>query len=201
MTVYLNGLMLGLSLIMALGPQNIFIIRQGTLRQHAVLSAITCFLCDILLVTASVAGLHHVLELHPDLGVWLSRFGVAFLGYYGSRALIQAFNRSSKGVKQGKQLSNRWQIVLLALSFSLLNPHAIVDSLVLIGGGSGQFPDHQQAFLAGVITSSLLWFTVLTSTTYYFSNALSRTAVWRRVEFFSGTLMVYLSVKLLCSQF
>ncbi len=99
MTVYLNGLMLGLSLIMALGPQNIFIIRQGTLRQHAVLSAITCFLCDILLVTASVAGLHHVLALHPDLGVWLSRFGVAFLGYYGSRALIQAFNRSSKGVK------------------------------------------------------------------------------------------------------
>ena len=201
MTVYLNGLMLGLSLIMALGPQNIFIIRQGTLRQHAVLSAITCFLCDIVLVTGSVAGLHQVLELHPNLAVWLSCFGVVFLGYYGSRALIQAFTPGSKGVKQGKQISNRWQIVLLALSFSLLNPHAIVDSLVLIGGGSSQFPDQQQAFLAGVITSSMLLFTILTSTTYYFSNALSRTVVWRRVEFFSGALMVYLSVKLLCSQF
>ena len=201
MMVYLNGLMLGLSLIMALGPQNIFVIRQGALRQHAVLSALTCFLCDLVLVSASVAGLHHILELHPTFAVWITRLGVAFLGYYGGKALLQSYSKQPRGLKQQKHFSSRWQIILLALSFSLLNPHAIVDSLVLIGGGSAQFPDQQQAFLFGVVTSSLLWFATLTSTTYYFSNALSRDAVWRRVELFSGVLMIYLSMKLLLTQF
>jgi len=64
MFVYFNGLMLGMSLIMALGPQNIFLVRQGAMRRHAILSAITCFICDAILITASVAGLHEILELH-----------------------------------------------------------------------------------------------------------------------------------------
>lgn len=199
MPVYINGLMLGLSLIMALGPQNIFLIRQGVLRKHALLTAVTCFFCDVILVTASVAGLHRVLELYPTLQLWMTWFGAAFLFYYGINALRQAY----KPVKQVQIINslqptkNRSQIIMLALGFSLLNPHAIIDSLVLIGGGSSQFPGHHQAFLLGVITSSLIWFSILTLTTYCFSALLSRQAVWKRIELFSGILMIYLSAKLI----
>lgn len=200
MLVYFNGLILGLSLITALGPQNVFLIRQGALRRHAILSAAICFCCDIILVWASVAGLNQALKLHPSLQIWLTWFGVTFLLYYGTKALKQALGQQSTQTAREQQATNRLQIVMLALGFSLLNPHAIIDSLVIIGSGSSQFPGHHQAFLFGVLTSSLLWFTSLTFTTHYFAEVLSRATVWRRIEFTSGILMIFLSLKLACSQ-
>lgn len=202
MPVYLNGLMLGLSLVAALGPQNVFLLRQGTLRKHAILSALICFFCDLILICASVAGLHQALQLHPSLQYWLTWFGVAFLCYYGAMALRQALKQ--QGGRENKieqQASNRLQIILLALGFSLLNPHAIIDSLVIIGSGSSQFPDQHPAFVLGVVTSSFLWLSSLTFTTHYFSNVLARVSVWRGIEFCSGLLMLFLSCKLALSQF
>lgn len=196
MLVYLNGLMLGLSLITALGPQNVFLIRQGALRRHAALSAAICFCCDIILICGSVTGLHHVLELHPTLKIWITWFGVAFLLYYGAKALRRGLSKEHRDNTPAQEASSRWQIIMLALGFSLLNPHAIIDSLVIIGGGSSQFPEHQQAFVFGVITSSLFWFSSLTFTTHYFSEVLSRATVWRRIELASGILMLFLSCKL-----
>jgi L-lysine exporter family protein LysE/ArgO len=202
MAVYLNGLMLGLSLIATLGPQNVFLIRQGALRNHAALSALICFCCDIILVCASVAGLHELLKLHPTLQGWVTWFGVAFLLFYGCKVLKQALSKKKQTTITGERNPpNRWQIVILALGFSLLNPHAIIDSLIIIGGGSSQFPEHQQAFLLGVLTSSLLWFSSLTFTTHYFAHVLSRAKVWKRIELSSGILMLFLSLKLAYSQF
>jgi L-lysine exporter family protein LysE/ArgO len=200
MPIYLNGLLLGLSLIMALGPQNIFLIRQGAKRNHAVLSAVTCFLCDLILITASVIGLKDILESHANLRVGMTWFGSAFLLYYGISALKKAFAKTKSEAVEEKQNATRWQIIALALGFSLLNPHAVIDSLVLIGGGSGQFPGHEKIFLLGVLSSSFIWFAALTFTAYYFSNVLVRDKVWRRVEFFSGILMLFLSLKLAISQ-
>ena len=196
MPIYFNGLMLGLSLIMALGPQNVFLIRQGVMRRHALLSVVTCFFCDMALITTSVYGLQDLLESYPMFRVAMCWLGAAFLGYYGLLALKRSRMKSQKDALSDHSHTTRWQIILLALGFSLLNPHAIIDSLVLIGGGSGQFPGHHQAFLLGVISSSLLWFTALTLTAYFFANALAQTHVWKRVEFGSGILMLCLSLKL-----
>ena len=193
--------MLGFSLIMALGPQNIFLIRQGAMRNHAALSAITCFICDMVLITASVVGLQDVLESHARLRVWMTWFGAAFLMYYGVRAFIHVFRTSLQKTEVAQHRTTRWQIIILALGFSLLNPHAIIDSLVLIGGGSVQFPGHVHVFLLGVISSSLIWFGVLTFTAYYFANVLALPKVWRRVEFIGAVLMVFLSLKLAFNQF
>lgn len=200
MLVYINGLILGLSLITALGPQNIFLIRQGTLGKHAILSASICFFCDLILIYGSVAGLHQALELHPTLYVWIAWLGAAFLLYYGINALKQALSKVKAPSANEQETTSRLQIIMLALGFSLLNPHAIIDSLVIIGGGSSQFPDQPKAFLFGVITASLLWFSSLTFATRYFADTLSRATVWRRIELFSGVLMIYLAIKLANSQ-
>lgn len=196
MPVYFNGLLLGLSLIMALGPQNVFLIRQGAMRQHALLSASICFFCDIILVCGSVAGLNQALEHHPYLKIWITWPGALFLLYYGSNTLRNCFRKAPIKTIASEEVKNRFKIVLLALGFSLLNPHAIIDSLVIIGGGSSQYPGHESAFLMGVLTASLLWFGSLTFTTHYFSDTLSRAAVWRRIELFSGFLMLFLGIKL-----
>jgi L-lysine exporter family protein LysE/ArgO len=197
MPVYLNGLLLGLSLIMALGPQNVFIIRQGALRQYAFLAALMCFFCDFILITASVLGLQSALTSHDSLRVGMMWFGAAFLFYYGVLALKQAFKRDLKCLDDEPAQRGRRQIILLALGFSLLNPHAILDSLILIGGGSSLYPGYQHLFLLGVLSSSFLWFSLLTLSAFYFSQYLSKAHVWRRIELLSGSIMLFLSIKLL----
>lgn len=201
MPIYINGLLLGLSLIMALGPQNIFLIRQASLRQHAILSAMVCFFSDLILISASVVGLKDLLESKTYLRTSMIWFGVAFLLYYGSCALKSALSSALPPSEKEQNRTTRRQIIFLALGFSLLNPHAVIDSLVLIGGGSGQFPGQEHIFLLGVLSSSLVWFSALTFSAYYFSNVISRASVWRLVEFFSGVLMVVMSAKLALSQY
>lgn len=196
MLIYFNGLLLGLSLIMALGPQNVFLIKQGARKNHAALSAAVCFFCDIILVCASVAGLHQLLLLHPTLQIWMIWLGSAFLFYYAAKALISAFSKQNKEAEEVPQPHNRLQIILFALGFSLLNPHAIIDTLVIIGSGSSQFPDHEFAFLLGVLTSSLLWFSSLTVTTCYFSTVLTQANVWKNIELLSGLIMAFIGIKL-----
>lgn len=199
MFIYFNGLLLGLSLIMALGPQNVFLIKQGARRNHAALSAAVCFICDIILACASVAGLHQLLLAHPRLQIWLIWFGSAFLLYYAINAFRSAFTQHKKSTDKTQQPHNRIQIVVFALGFSLLNPHAIIDTLVIIGSGSSQFPDNKMSFLLGVITASLLWFSSLTVTTRYFSSILTKTKVWQFIELFSGVLMTFIGIKLALS--
>lgn len=199
MFIYFNGLLLGLSLIMALGPQNVFLIKQGARRNHPTLSVIVCFICDAALAFASVAGLHQLLQTHPTLQTWMLWLGSAFLLYYAFKTLRSAFASKDAGMDKSHQPLNRRQIVLFAMGFSLLNPHAIIDTLVIIGSGSSQFPDHKLAFLTGVITSSFIWFSSLTMTTRYFANILSRTTVWQFIELFSGTLMAFIGIKLIIS--
>ncbi|TAL60553.1 MAG: amino acid transporter [Legionella sp.] len=201
MLIYLNGLLLGLSLIMALGPQNVFLIKQGARRNHAALSAIVCFFCDIILVCASVVGLHTVLQHHPALQNWMIALGACFLLYYAYKNLRSAFLIKQTDSLLTTQPHTRTQIVLFALGFSLLNPHAIIDTLVIIGSGCSQFPEHKIAFLLGVITSSLIWFSSLTMTTRYFANILTKTRVWQSIEMLSGLLMAFIGIKLALSGF
>ena len=201
MPIYINGLLLGLSLIMTLGPQNIFLIKQGAMRNHAVISALTCFICDIILITASVIGLQDILQSNDNLRSYMIWFGSSFLMYYGVSALIKAWGSQNNMAIEDKNRTSRMQNIMLALGFSLLNPHAIIDTFILIGGGSGQFPGQEVAFLFGVLTSSFLWFTLLTFLAYYFSKILTRAKVWRCVEFGSGLLLIALSIKLGLSQF
>ncbi len=201
MFIYFNGLLLGLSLIMALGPQNIFLIKQGARKNHAALSAMVCFMCDIILACASVAGLHRLLLAHPTLQIWLIWFGSAFLLYYAINAFKSALSQPKKTTDHTPAPHNRMQIILFALGFSLLNPHAIIDTLVIIGSGSSQFPDNKISFLLGVITASMLWFSSLTFTTRYFSNILTRAKVWQFIELSSGILMTVIGIKLAMSSF
>ncbi|HHF7375098.1 LysE/ArgO family amino acid transporter [Legionella bozemanae] len=196
MFVYLNGLFLGLSLIIALGPQNVFLIKQGAQKNHAILSAVICFICDFILICSSIAGLHELLQLRPVLQIWMMVLGTLFLLFYSAKALTNAFSKQSEDAENGHPPRNRTQIILLALGFSILNPHAIIDSLVIIGGGSSGYPDKEHIFLLGVLTSSFIWFSSLTFTARYFSDVLTKANVWKGIELISGLLMAFIGIKL-----
>lgn len=196
-TAYIHGLFLGLSLILALGPQNIFLIRQGALRNHTTLAVMVCFVSDSFLVIASVNGMHKAIEAHPLAQDALVCLGSVFLAYYGISAL-------RRGTKQGPSLDldsslhkSAAEVIMCALGFSLLNPHAIIDSMLIVGANSIQFADNLPFFMFGVISASFLWFSGLAYSTYTFSGVLTKARVWRSLEITSGSMMLFITAKLL----
>lgn len=192
MNAFEVGLMLGLSLIVAIGAQNVFLIRQGVLNQHPFFSAFICLLCDAFLMLLGVMGLGLlVMKLPVTQYVMLIGAGVFLLSYGGS-CFYRAFKPQAKGLRSNNKMtaSKKRKVFWLALTFSLLNPHAIIDALVLMGGSANQFHGvDRYYFLLGGICSSLIWFTGLVSIAKRYSYLLLKPRVWQCLEFLSGTLM------------
>jgi len=202
------GMTLGFSLIISLGPQNMFLIRQGLKREYAYLAALVCLLCDAFLIALSGTGLSHLILQFPILKNTLLIFGIVFLLVYGGRSLLSGY----KNIKnQNKNLNlnetvispscttlSIGGIIITGLSFSILNPQAIIDTVVLIGGVVNQYPiQSQHLFILGAITSSLIWFYGLTTLSRSFSRYLKNPILWNGLEIISGLVMVGFAVKLI----
>lgn len=196
-TAFTHGLFLGLSLILALGPQNIFLIRQGALRNHTTLAVMACFVADSFLVIASVSGVHRAIETHPLAQDALVCLGSLFLFYYGISALRRGAKQNPSLDLDSSLQKSALEVIICALGFSLLNPHAIIDSMLIVGANSIQFADKLPFFMFGVISASFLWFSGLAYSTYAFSVVLTKARVWRSLEMTSGSMMLFIAVKLL----
>ncbi len=127
--------------------------------------------------------------------IWRSIFMVLWY-----RLLFSSYTKGKKNFEVAYSVGKRSHVILLALGFSLLNPNAIFDCIVLIGGNSKQFPGHQFHFLSGVVTSSLIWFSLITYLAYSFSSFLSKEKTWRWLERVSGILMILFGVNLCLHQ-
>lgn len=184
-SVFISGFAVSVSLIMAIGAQNAHVLRQGLRREHVGLTILVCAVCDALLILLGVAGLGTLFSANPD---WLAiaRYaGAAFLGWYGLRALRSAMKGAALQVDagaQGRKLS-RSQALLAAAGFSLLNPHAYLDTVVLIGSvGSQQADELRPVFAAGAVSASFVWFVVLGYGARVLTPLFARPAAWRVLD-------------------
>jgi len=160
---FLNGFMLSLGLIVAIGAQNAHVLRQGLRGEHVLLTVVVSALGDIALILLGMAGLGAVFSANPDW-VEVARYGGAvFLGWYGLRSLRSALKGDSLQTDASQRRSLTWrQALLTAVGFSLLNPHAYLDTVVLLGSiGNSQAAELQPMFTAGAITGSVCWFVLL----------------------------------------
>jgi L-lysine exporter family protein LysE/ArgO len=162
---YFTGLFAGLGLIVAIGAQNAFVIRQGLMRRHVFAVATICFLCDAVLIALGVAGLGALIAANRWLTIAAAWGGAAFLIFFGLRAAWNALRSDHKGFAEaeaeaaGKAGRGRRAAIAAALAFSLLNPHVYLDTVVLLGGIGAQYPAAERlGFLAGGATGSLVWF-------------------------------------------
>ncbi|MDH3232940.1 MAG: LysE/ArgO family amino acid transporter [Alphaproteobacteria bacterium] len=162
---YFTGLLAGLGLIIAIGAQNAFVIRQGLLRQHVFVVATICFVCDAVLIALGVAGLGALIAASRWLTTAAAWGGAVFLVAFGLRAAWNALRRDHKGFAEAeaeaaaKGGQGRRVAIAAALAFSLLNPHVYLDTVVLLGGIGAQYPaDTRLGFLAGGVTGSFVWF-------------------------------------------
>lgn len=149
----------GFGLIVAIGAQNIFVIRQGVARRNAFAVATTATICDALLIVAGVAGVGAIVASRPWLAATAGVGGAIFLLVYGGLALRDAVRNEPSDWESLPVASGARGAVAATLAISLLNPHVYLDTVVLLGGIGGQFPAADRtAFAVGAVTASTLWF-------------------------------------------
>jgi L-lysine exporter family protein LysE/ArgO len=199
------GLFVGFALIIAIGAQNIFVIKQGLQRQYAYTCALVCALCDAFLISISVLGVYHVISHLAVLQFILLLGAGVFLVYYGSASLYRAWQQKVNVNFSGEaSRSNSLKaIILFSLGFSLLNPQAILDCVVILGGYASHYSTLSQSlwFGVGAVIASCIWFFGLSFLARYCSRFLKHPTVWRGVEALSGFIMLLIASQCLFQLF
>jgi len=197
LTPYLAGLGTGAGLIVAIGAQNAFVLRQGLQRRHVGTVVLVCVLADIGLIALGVAGMGLAVRQHPGLLQVLRFVGAAFLAGYGLLAARRAL-RGESGLRPADAAAGgRGRTVLACLGFTLLNPHVYLDTVVLLGSLSTHYDGGRWSFAAGAGTASLLWFTALGYGARLLLPVFRSPSAWRAFDVFVAVLMGGLALLLL----
>lgn len=182
MTAALTGFWLGFSLILPIGAQNAFLLRQGLRQEHVFWACLTCAVSDALLITAGVASFSYVIESAPWIAPVMRWAGAAFLFVYGALALRSAFNGSgalTAASGQGKPLK---ATILTLLAITWLNPHVYLDTVLLIGSVSTRYPGEELFFGAGAVVSSFVFFFALGYGARLLTPFFAKPASWRILD-------------------
>ena len=181
--VFLTGLTLSLSLIIAIGAQNTFVLRQGLRREHVGAVVAVCALLDLTLMALGVGGLAAALGQHPRALQALGLAGAAALTWYALLALRRALAPGAlRADTQGAAMPLK-TVLLQTLAISLLNPHVYLDTVVLVGAVGARQPEALRGlFLAGAGLGSALWFTALGFGARLLTPWFARPAAWRALD-------------------
>jgi L-lysine exporter family protein LysE/ArgO len=195
--VFVQGMLLSLGLIVAIGAQNAFVLRQGLGREHVGSVVAFCAVADALLITAGVFGMAKALGDKPMLARGLALGGAAFLAVYGWRALQRARQISALDVTSMGQGLSRGAALAQAAAFTLLNPHVYMDTVLLVGSIGAQQPAPLQGwFAAGASAASLLWFSALGFGARWLAPWFARPRAWQLLDALIGLTMWVLSALL-----
>jgi len=207
---FLAGVGLGLSLIVAIGAQNLFVLRQGIRREHALAVAAVCAISDALLIVLGVSGLGLILHTVPWLVDVVRWAGFAFLLVYGLLAARRALRPSgqalrvdgppsadSAGTTGGTATATRLAPVLLTcLALTWLNPHVYLDTVFLLGSVASTHGETRWWFAAGAALASLLWFFGLAVGARYLGRWLATPRAWRILDGIIAVVMIAIAVSL-----
>jgi L-lysine exporter family protein LysE/ArgO len=188
---------LGLTLIVAIGAQNAFVLRQGLRREHVGAIVALCAVLDALLMLAGVAGLAQVLGTRPALAVALTAGGALFLTAYGLRALWRARQPAALAAAAGTQALGLRAALLQTLAFTLLNPHVYLDTVLLVGSLGAQQPGMAKWwFAAGAALASVSWFAALGYGARWLAPWFARPRAWQLLDVLIGITMLALAAGL-----
>ena len=197
-SAFTTGFALGATLIIAIGAQNAFVLRQGLRREHVLLIVAFCALADLLLISAGVAGVARVLGEAPRLTLALTVGGTMFLGWYGIRALARARTASAMDIAEGTNRISFRNAVAQAAGFTFLNPHVYLDTVLLMGSiGARQPMDLRFWFVGGAAAASGAWFTTLGFGARLLRPVFRTPRAWQVLDTLIGVTMLALAASLL----
>lgn len=183
------GFFLGLSLILAIGAQNAFVLRQGLRREHVFWISLTCALSDAVLIAAGIAGAAALAGAAPWLLAGLRWGGVAFLIVYGARSFRAAWKGGEALAPAGQGAGSLKAALLTSLALTWLNPHVYLDTVVLVGSVSAGWPGAEWAFGAGAVTASFSFFFGLGYGARLLAPLFARPSAWRALDLGVGATM------------
>lgn len=187
----LSGFSLGASLIIAIGSQNAFVLRQGLKREYVFAVSTVCFLCDAVLIGLGAGGFGTLVAASPLLMGLTLWGGAAFLFLYGIRSFRSALSPGTLEAADGEStLDGLTRVILTTLALSLLNPHVYLDTVLLLGSLAGQFSgDSRLLFALGAMAASLVWFYGIGYGARVLAPLFRRPAAWRALDLLVGCTM------------
>ena len=192
-----QGLLLSLGLIVAIGAQNAFVLRQGLRREHVGPVVLFCAVADAVLVAAGVAGMAQLLAGRPALARALAAAGAAFLAAYGLRALWRSRRGDALQAGTARPALPRGAVLAQAAAFTLLNPHVYLDTVLLVGSiGAQHAPVQRIAFVAGAALASAGWFVSLGYGARLLAPLFARPRAWQVLDAGIGLTMLALAAGL-----
>lgn len=195
MIAFIPGLLTGLSLIIAIGAQNAFVIRQGLAKSHVFLVVVICALADALLIFLGTGGLGTLIQSKPGLLEFIRWFGVIYLSWFGIKSVRSAL-KTQEFHAGGNLISSRKTVVLSVLGFTFLNPHVYLDTVILVGSIANQFHSDRWYFALGASIGSVLWFTSIGYGAQAASKYMSRPIFWKVLDIIIAIVMFTVAILL-----
>lgn len=196
MQVALAGFLTGLSLIVAIGAQNAFVLRLGLMRAHIGIAVLICSLSDAILIFVGTAGMGAIVQSHKLVLQVVAWVGATYLLYFAITALRRVFKTESL-VAADKSLLSKRSVILSVLGFTWLNPHVYLDTVLLVGSIGSQFGGQRWIFAIGASIASVVWFTALGYGAKASARVMARPVTWKVLDFFIAIVMTTIAVNLL----
>ena len=195
----LSGLAFGLSLIVAIGAQNAYVLRQGLRKEHVLIVVTACAASDAILIAAGVGGLGAVLTHAPWLMPVMRIAGAVFLVAYSIRALVSALRPSGMSTETMGESTTMVAAIGTTLALTWLNPHVYLDTVVLLGSIAATHGDMRWWFALGAVVASLLFFPVLGYGARLLRPFFARAASWRLLDGLVAVSMAAIAVRLVAT--
>ena len=198
LSAFLSGFILGLSLILAIGAQNSFVLRQGLMNRHVFIVALFCSLSDALLIGIGVVGISLFLNNYIDLvSDWLFGISAIWLAGYGILRLRDAVIGKSVLIAENSSVNGLVSTLSFLSVLTFANPHVYLDTVVLIGSVSQQFPDNTKlAYVLGASIASFVFFFSLAYGAKLLSPIMQKPIAWRVLDSFIAFVMFSLAIKM-----
>ena len=194
MTATIAGMLAGFSLIIAIGAQNAFVLRQGIRREHVGVVVSICAACDFVLIIAGTLGVGALVTAHPVVLTVFKWAGAAYLLWFAFTSFRSAMHPQALEMRES---SPSRSIVLSALAITLLNTHVYLDTVVMLGNLANQHGPDRWWFTLGACLASLIWFPARGYGARALAGPLGRPGVWRLIDLVIGMVMIAIAIRLI----
>ena len=195
MNIALTGFLTGLSLIVAIGAQNAFVLRLGLMKSHIGIAVFICALSDAVLIFVGTAGMGAIVEANKSLLKAVSWIGAIYLFYFAITSAKRVFKDQSMSAATETVLSKK-QVIISVLGFTWLNPHVYLDTVLLVGSIGGQYGDQRWTFAFGAALASLIWFTSLGYGSKAAARVMAKPITWKALDVFIAIVMTTIAISL-----
>ena len=198
LSAFLTGLFLGLSLIVAIGAQNAFVIRSGILRNHIFYIALFCAISDSLLIIIGITGISFFLkDFMNEFSNIIFGFSALWLFSYGLLRIRSALINNYITVDNNSKSSSLLKAISIVAVFTFVNPHVYLDTMILIGSISQQFLDTNRIYFAiGACTASFIWFFSIAYGAKLLTPIMQKPAHWRNLDLLIALIMFVIAFNL-----